>query len=54
MIDFSHAYAPSFWACLADTVAATKADELAEKTIGVTYGALEDMELSKIAQASPP
>lgn len=53
VIDFSHAYAPFFLGVFgADTVAVTKADELAEKTIGVTRGAVEDMELSKIAPAS--
>ncbi len=53
VIDFSHAYAPFFLGVFgADTEAVTKADELAEKTIGVTRGAVEDMELSKIAPAS--
>lgn len=53
VIDFSHAYAPFFLGVFgADAVAVTKADELAEKTIGVTRGAVEDMELSKIAPAS--
>ena len=53
VIDFSNAYAPFFLGVFgADAVAVTKADELAEKTIGVTRGAVEDMELSKIAPAS--
>ena len=53
VIDFSNAYAPFFLGVFgADAVAVTKADELAEKTIGVTRGAVQDMELSKIAPAS--
>lgn len=53
VIDFSHAYAPFFLGVFgAESVAVKKADELAEKTIGVTRGAVEDMELSKIAPAS--
>ncbi len=42
VIDFSNAYAPFFLGVFgADAVAVTKADELAEKTIGVTRGAVE-------------
>lgn len=53
VIDFSNAYAPFFLGVFgAESIAIKKADELANKTIGVTRGAVEDMELSKIAPAS--
>ena len=52
-IDFSNAYAPFFLGVFgAESVALKTSDELADKTIGVTRGAVEDMELSKIAPAS--
>ncbi len=53
-IDFSDAYAPFFLAVFgADTEATVdSAEALADKTIGVTRGAVEDMELSEIAPAS--
>ena len=52
-IDFSAAYAPFFNGVFgpADLNVAT-AEELAGKTIAVTRGAVEDMELTKIAPAS--
>ena len=52
-IDFSAAYAPFFNGVFgpADLKVAT-AEELAGKTIAVTRGAVEDMELTKIAPAS--
>lgn len=52
-IDFSAAYAPFFNGVFgpADLKIAT-AEELAGKTIAVTRGAVEDMELTKIAPAS--
>ncbi|WP_024870512.1 transporter substrate-binding domain-containing protein [Tolumonas lignilytica] len=53
VLDFSNAYAPFFLGVFgAESIAIKKADELANKTIGVTRGAVEDMELSKIAPAS--
>ena len=53
VIDFSNAYAPFFLGVFgAESVALKTSDELADKTIGVTRGAVEDMELSKIAPAS--
>ena len=52
-IDFTAAYAPFFSGVFAPAgVAVTKADDLAGKTIGVTRGALEDLELTKIAPAA--
>ena len=52
-IDFSDAYAPFFNGVFgpADLTVA-KAEDLAGKTIAVTRGAVEDMELTKIAPAS--
>ena len=50
VIDFSNAYAPFFQGVFGtkdEQVA--KAEELAGKTIGVTRGALEDLELTKLA-----
>ena len=53
VIDFSNAYAPFFLGVFgAESVALKTSEELADKTIGVTRGAVEDMELSKIAPAS--
>ena len=53
VIDFSNAYAPFFLGVFgAESVVLKTSDELADKTIGVTRGAVEDMELSKIAPAS--
>lgn len=53
VIDFSTAYAPFFNGVFgpADQKVA-KADDLAGKTISVTRGSIEDLELSKIAPAS--
>ena len=52
-IDFTAAYAPFFSGVFAPAgIAVTKADDLAGKTIGVTRGALEDLELTKIAPAA--
>ena len=53
VIDFSNAYAPFFLGVFgAESVVLKTSDELADKTIGVTRGAVEDMELSKIAPAT--
>lgn len=53
VIDFSDAYAPFFNGVFGPAdVKATKPDELAGMTIGVTRGAIEDLELSKIVPAS--
>lgn len=50
VIDFSVAYAPFFNGVFGPaSVAASKPEELAGKTIGVTRGSVEDLELSKIA-----
>ncbi len=50
VIDFSNAYAPFFNGVFApDDVEVGKAEDLAGKTIGVTRGAIEDLELTKIA-----
>ncbi|WP_245411827.1 transporter substrate-binding domain-containing protein [Phyllobacterium leguminum] len=50
VIDFSSAYAPFFNGVFApDAVSVSKAEDLADKTIGVTRGAVEDLELTKIA-----
>jgi polar amino acid transport system substrate-binding protein len=50
VIDFSTAYAPFFNGVFGPAdVKVTKADDLAGKTIGVTRGAIEDLELTKIA-----
>ena len=53
VIDFSTAYAPFFNGVFgpADQKVA-KADDLAGKSVGVTRGAVEDLELSKIAPPS--
>ena len=53
VIDFSAAYSPFFQAVFAPKNTAIKgAADLAGKTVGVTRGAIEDMELSKIAPAT--
>ncbi|PWC42615.1 transporter substrate-binding domain-containing protein [Azospirillum sp. TSO22-1] len=50
VIDFSAAYAPFFNGVFAPAGAkVAKPEDLAGKTIGVTRGAIEDLELSKIA-----
>jgi polar amino acid transport system substrate-binding protein len=52
-IDFSTAYAPFFNGVFApEDMKIEKADDLAGKTVGVTRGAVEDLELTKIAPAS--
>jgi polar amino acid transport system substrate-binding protein len=52
VIDFSTPYAPFFNGVFAPAdVAVTKAEELAGKTVGVTRGAVEDLELTKVAPA---
>ncbi|WP_416408763.1 transporter substrate-binding domain-containing protein [Agrobacterium rosae] len=52
VIDFSVAYAPFFNGVFApDAVKIEKAEDLSGKTIGVTRGAVEDLELTKIAPA---
>ncbi|ENN89725.1 antigenic protein [Rhizobium freirei PRF 81] len=52
VIDFSTAYAPFFNGVFAPaSVAVTKPGDLSGKTIGVTRGAVEDLELTKIAPA---
>lgn len=53
VIDFSDAYAPFFNGVFGpEDVKLTKAEELAGKTIGVTRGSVEDLELTKIAPAT--
>ncbi|WP_292648259.1 transporter substrate-binding domain-containing protein [Mesorhizobium sp.] len=53
VIDFSEAYAPFYNGVFAPAdVAVAKAEDLAGKTIGVTRGAIEDLELTKVAPAS--
>ncbi|RUU95316.1 transporter substrate-binding domain-containing protein [Mesorhizobium sp. M6A.T.Cr.TU.017.01.1.1] len=53
VIDFSEAYAPFYNGVFAPAdVAIAKAEDLAGKTIGVTRGAIEDLELTKVAPAS--
>ncbi|WP_091882293.1 transporter substrate-binding domain-containing protein [Phyllobacterium sp. OV277] len=50
VIDFSAPYVPFFNGVFGPaTVAISKAEDLAGKTIGVTRGAIEDLELTKIA-----
>lgn len=52
-IDFSAAYAPFFSGVFGtDREAVGKPEDLAGKTVGVTRGAIEDLELSKMAPAS--
>ncbi|WP_020185046.1 transporter substrate-binding domain-containing protein [Methylopila sp. 73B] len=53
VIDFSTAYAPFYNGVFAPAAfAATKVEDLAGKTVGVTRGAVEDLELTKVAPAS--
>jgi polar amino acid transport system substrate-binding protein len=53
VIDFAAAYSPFYQAVFAPKALAVKgAADLAGKTIGVTRGAIEDMELTKIAPAT--
>lgn len=53
VIDFSTAYAPFFNGVFGvDSQKVSKAEELAGMTVGVTRGAIEDLELTKIAPAS--
>jgi polar amino acid transport system substrate-binding protein len=53
VIDFAAAYSPFFQAVFAPKGTAVKsAADLAGKTVGVTRGAIEDIELSKIAPPS--
>lgn len=53
VIDFTAAYSPFFQAVFAAKgVAVKSAADLAGKSVGVTRGAIEDMELTKIAPAS--
>ena len=53
VIDFTAAYSPFFQAVFAAKGVAIKgAADLAGKSVGVTRGAIEDMELSKIVPAS--
>jgi polar amino acid transport system substrate-binding protein len=52
VIDFSTAYSPFFQAVFASKTLPLKSfAELAGKTVGVTRGAIEDMELTKLAPA---
>ncbi len=53
VIDFTDAYAPFFNGVFGpDDVTAAKAEDLAGKSVGVTRGAVEDLELTKIAPAT--
>ncbi|RWI22943.1 MULTISPECIES: transporter substrate-binding domain-containing protein [unclassified Mesorhizobium] len=53
VIDFSEAYAPFYNGVFAPAdVAVAKAADLAGKTVGVTRGAIEDLELTKVVPAS--
>ena len=53
VIDFSAAYSPFFQAVFAaKTTVVKSAADLAGKSVGVTRGAIEDLELTKIAPAS--
>ena len=53
VIDFTAAYSPFFQAVFASKALPVKGfDDLAGKTVGVTRGAIEDQELTKIAPAS--
>jgi polar amino acid transport system substrate-binding protein len=52
VIDFSTAYAPFFNGVFAPAeLSAAKAEDLSGKVVGVTRGAVEDLELTKIAPA---
>jgi polar amino acid transport system substrate-binding protein len=53
VIDFTSAYSPFFQAVFAPKAMAIKSPaDLAGKTVGVTRGAIEDIEITKIAPAS--
>ena len=53
VIDFTAAYSPFFQAVFAPkTLAVKTAADLAGKSVGVTRGAIEDLELTKIAPAA--
>ncbi len=53
VIDFTAAYSPFFQAVFAaKSLAVKNAADLAGKSVGVTRGAIEDLELTKIAPAS--
>ncbi|RWO01212.1 transporter substrate-binding domain-containing protein [Mesorhizobium sp.] len=53
VIDFSEAYAPFYNGVFAPAdLAVAKAEDLAGKTVGVTRGAIEDLELTKVVPAS--
>ena len=53
VIDFTAAYSPFFQAVFAPkTLAVKSAADLAGKSVGVTRGAIEDLELTKIAPAA--
>jgi polar amino acid transport system substrate-binding protein len=53
VIDFTAAYSPFFQAVFAPkSLPVTGFDSLAGKTVGVTRGAIEDQELTKVAPAS--
>lgn len=50
VIDFTSAYAPFFNGVFApEEIAVSAAEDLSGKTVGVTRGAIEDLELTKIA-----
>ena len=50
VIDFSSAYAPFFQGVFGlKEIAVSKPEDLAGKTVGMTRGALEDLELTKVA-----
>ncbi|WP_306345790.1 transporter substrate-binding domain-containing protein [Vibrio ruber] len=52
-IDFSEAYAPFYLGVFGTAdEQVTSADDLANKTVGVTRGSVEDLELSKLAPVS--
>ncbi len=52
VIDFSAAYAPFFSGVFGpDDIKITEAKDLSGKTVGVTRGAMEDLELTKLAPA---
>ena len=52
VIDFSVPYAPFFNGVFApDNIAVTKVEDLSGKTVGVTRGSVEDLELTKIIPA---
>ncbi len=54
VIDFSNAYAPFFSGVFgAKNVTVSKVEDLAGKTVGATRGAIEEQELTKIAEKSP-